>query len=58
MDDNGFYDGWTEHKVTVTASLVFGMKIAISGPNRNDIKDYIHQTFESILSTELSKNEL
>lgn len=50
MNDCGMYDGWTEHLVTVTPSLLFGYKIAVSGRNRNDIKDYIAECFELVLS--------
>lgn len=45
MDQNGMYDGWTEHQVIVTASLVHGFLIRITGRNRNDIKDYIREMF-------------
>jgi hypothetical protein len=36
----GYYDGWTEHIVTVEATFN-GLGIKVSGRNRNDIKDYI-----------------
>jgi hypothetical protein len=45
MNDAGYYDGWTEHTVTVRASLLFELNITISGRNRNDIKDYLHEVF-------------
>ncbi len=45
MDENGGYNGWTEHKVLVTPSLIFGFNIRVTGKNQNDIKDYIAQTF-------------
>ena len=41
MDDDGMYDGWTEHTVTITARLDHGFDAKVSGRNRNDIKDYI-----------------
>ena len=50
MDENGFYDGWTEHTVTVRPSLRFGIDITISGPNRNEIKDYLADCFSSDLT--------
>jgi len=46
MNENGYYDGWTEHKLIVTPSFAFGIDIRITGRNRNDIKDYLYQTFE------------
>jgi hypothetical protein len=54
MDENGSYDGWTDHKVTVKPSLVFGFTLTVSGRNRNDMKDYIAETFEYCLSQELT----
>jgi len=41
----GFYDGWTEHTVTVRPSFVFGVGVKVSGRNRNDIKDYLAEVF-------------
>ena len=50
MNDGRYYDGWTEHTCTVKASLWSGLDISISGPNRNDIKEYLHEVFSSALS--------
>ena len=41
--DDGGYTGWTSATVTVRSSLVFGFRITVSGRNKNDIKDYIHE---------------
>jgi len=49
MNENGMYDGWTEHTVTVSASLLFDFDLRISGRNRNDIKGYMHEVFDSAL---------
>lgn len=49
MNDSGMYDGWTEHAVTVSASLVHRLNIRIGGPNRNQIKDYLHDVFTECL---------
>ena len=35
MDENGGYDGWTNHALTVRPSLAFGYDLKIGGPNRN-----------------------
>ncbi len=51
MNDGGFYDGWTEHTVTVRPSLEMGIRLTVSGRDRNDIKNYIHEMFNDILST-------
>jgi hypothetical protein len=50
MDENGTYDGWTEHSVIVTPSLTASFELRVTGPNRNDIKDYIAETFHTALS--------
>ena len=53
MDSDGFYDGWTEHTIDVTASLAFGLNLRITGRNRNDVKDDLDETFRHILGSEL-----
>lgn len=52
MNDGGYYDGWTQHSVTVKPSLLHGFTLSISGRNRNEIKDYIGEVFESVLSSD------
>ena len=49
MNDHGYYVGWTEHRVTVRPSF-YGLDIKVSGWNRNDIKDYIAECFDHVLS--------
>jgi hypothetical protein len=45
MNDGGYYDGWTNHTVTVRPT--FGsVKLSISGPNRNDVKDYLYDLYQ------------
>lgn len=46
---NGFYDGWTEHKIVVTPSLYTDIDIRITGPNRNGIKEYLHEVYHNFL---------
>ena len=53
MDDAGYYDGWTEHTVTVTPAFVGRYHIRISGRDRNEIKDYIHEIFDVALATRI-----
>jgi hypothetical protein len=50
MNEHGFYDAWTDHTVTVTGSLLSGINLQISGRNRNQIKDYLHDMFDVALS--------
>ena len=52
MDDNGFYCGWTEHKVIVTASLQHGFIIRCTGKNKRDIKEYIENVLGEILDVD------
>jgi hypothetical protein len=51
MNDDGFYDGWTGHIVTVVPTFN-GMKIHVSGRNRDSIKDVIAETFSFTLGDE------
>lgn len=53
MDENGYYDGWQDYTLIVTASLAFGFDMRITGKNRDDIKDYFYQTFEYPLNMEV-----
>ena len=48
MDQNGFYDGWTEHVVRVTPTFG-GIDVTVGGRNRNDIKDYLADMFRDAL---------
>jgi uncharacterized ParB-like nuclease family protein len=57
MDEHGCYDGWTEHQVIVTPSLLFGFTLRITGPNRNEIKDFISDTFHIALSQQVNPHE-
>lgn len=45
MNDVGMYDGWTEHTLIVTPSLHWGMETRITGPDRNQIKEYLYDTY-------------
>jgi hypothetical protein len=53
MDENGYYDGWTDYTVKVDPSLAFGFTLRITGRDRNDIKEYLHQVFNAALSEEV-----
>jgi hypothetical protein len=43
----GMYNGWTNHTVTVKPSFIDGFSIGVTGPNRNQIKEYIHEVFSN-----------
>ena len=55
MDENGYYDGWSNHTIIVTPSLAFGFNLRITGRDRNQIKDYLADLFYSDLSSEISE---
>src|SRR5207244_3851388 len=50
MNEGGMYDGWTEHTITVKPSLQFGIVLSISGRDRNEIKEYLHEVYNSWLT--------
>lgn len=52
MDEHGSYDGWTEHTVIVTPSLLYGFELRVTGRNRNMIKEYISDVFHGVLNEE------
>ena len=45
MNEGGYYEGWTNHTVTVRPSLFYGIELKIGGRNRNDIKSHIEEVF-------------
>lgn len=49
MDEHGGYSGWTEHSVIVYPTFD-DFKLRITGRNKNDIKDYIHDVFSNVLA--------
>lgn len=51
--DNGYYVGWSEHKVIVTPSLAWGFDIKVTGRDRRQVKEYIADTFHHALSREV-----
>lgn len=51
MDEHGGYDGWTKHEIHVTPAFD-GINIRITGPDRNQIKEYLHDVFYHCLMAE------
>ncbi len=45
----GTYDGWTDHEIIVTPSLVHGYDVEVTGEDRNDILEYIADVFSEAL---------
>lgn len=57
MNEGGYYEGWTEHIVTVRASLFDKFTVTVSGRNRNQIKDHIAELFYWSLRETVPENE-
>ena len=53
MNDTGMYDGWTDHVITVIPALQGQFHLRISGRDRNQIKEYLHETYDWALRTRL-----
>jgi hypothetical protein len=51
MDEHGFYDGWTDHVLTIRPAFD-GFDMKISGRDRNGAKDYFYDMFSHVLSLE------
>ena len=54
MNDAGYYDGWTSHKIIITPDLVSGFDLRVTGRDRNEIKEYIEETFRFALNEDPS----
>ena len=52
MNENGFYTEWTEHRLRVKPGFT-GPILTISGKNKDDIKDYLHDVFYVALTETL-----
>ena len=52
MNENGYYDGWTDHKVIIRPSLRDGFTLSVTGRDRNGIKEYIADVFHAVLDSE------
>ena len=51
MNDGGYYDGWSHHKIVCTPSFS-GFDMRITGRDRNGIKDYLADVYYTALSAE------
>lgn len=54
MDQNGMYAGWGDYSAVIRPAF-HGIDVTIRGRNRNDIKEYLHQTYEYALTREYSE---
>lgn len=53
INEMGGYDGWTNHTVKISPSF-HGFNMRITGRDRNDIKEYIGDTFHHALNMEIA----
>ncbi len=53
MNENGYYDEWTTHRIIVKPSLLFGLDIRITGRDRNQIKEHLHEIVHADLTQEI-----
>jgi hypothetical protein len=58
MNENGYYDGWTEHTVLVSPDLRYGFTLHVGGKDRNQIKDYLGDTYDACLREEVDDEKL
>lgn len=56
MTEHGFYDGWTEHTIRVRPSLIHGITLTIGGRDRNDIKEYLHEVYSLVLTSQVEES--
>jgi hypothetical protein len=54
MNDGGYYDGWTTHRITIRAQFG-GIDVTIGGRNRDDIKEYLAQVYYDALSAQVTE---
>ena len=52
INEVGYYDGWTTHKIVITPCLRFGFDMRISGRDKRNIKEYIGDVFHDVLNAE------
>lgn len=57
MNEGGFYDGWTEHTITIRPAFE-GVDVRVSGPNRNEVKDHLHEAMEYAFTRHVVWDEL
>lgn len=49
MNNVGMYDGWTEHAIIARPSFIGGFDLRVTGRDRNEIKDYLADVFDTAL---------
>ncbi len=57
MNECGMYDGWTEHSLIVTPSLLSGIDLRITGRDRNQVKEYLYETYQYDLTQDVWQSD-
>lgn len=57
MNEHGSYDGWTTHRVTARCGFYLGITIAVTNGRRNEIGEYLAETYRHALSREIEWSE-
>lgn len=57
LNDLGSYAGWSEHKIIVTPSLAYGFHLEVTGADRNDVKQMLHDTFHAMLNLDVAEDQ-
>ena len=52
----GMYNGWTDHDIIVTPSLVATIDVKVTGRNKNDIKEYLAEMFDNVLTADVMQS--
>ena len=47
MNENGYYDGWTDHKLIITP-VFGGFDLRITGRDKNGVKEYLYDLFNDV----------
>lgn len=50
LNEDGYYDGWTDHVLTLTPTFVHGFDLKISGKDKNNTKDYLYDLFNEVFT--------
>jgi len=53
LNENGYYDGWTDHKLIVKPKLYGDFDLIITGRDKGYIKDYLYDLFDTMLIEEV-----
>lgn len=54
MDEYGHYSGWSDHQIIVTPDLASEIAIRVTGRDRNNIKEYLAEMYQSDLTESMS----